>query len=151
VQPVLCGVLEPRWLLGSLRQKPLGPGDPCALTRKVAIYLEPKMAQPQKVSGSHLSQKPLVSVFHTLTRAACPPRSPRANVAPVEPEAETSWAGQTPVLSPGRWQVVSDYVLTFPKCPLRWKCIKITLISNNFKRNKSIEIEKQWISFLLGF
>jgi hypothetical protein len=61
-----------------LRHKPLGLGDPCALTRKVAGCLEPKMALPQKLCGSRLSQKWLSSVFHTVTRAACPPRSPGA-------------------------------------------------------------------------
>ena len=34
-----------------LRHKPLGLADPCALTRKVAGCLEPKMAPPQKLSG----------------------------------------------------------------------------------------------------
>ena len=33
-----------------LRHKPLGLVDPCALTRKVAGCLEPKMAPPQKLS-----------------------------------------------------------------------------------------------------
>ena len=64
------------------------------------------MVPPQKLCGSRLSQQLLASVFHTLTRAACPLRSPGAKVAPAEPEAETSRAGQTPVLSPGRWPVV---------------------------------------------
>jgi hypothetical protein len=50
-----------------------------ALARKVAGCLEPKMAPPQKLPGSRLSQKQLASVFHTITRAACPPRSPRIN------------------------------------------------------------------------
>ena len=53
------------------------------------------MAPPQKLCGSRLFQKLLASVFHTLTRAACPPRSPGTKVAPSEPEAETS-------LGPGR-------------------------------------------------
>jgi hypothetical protein len=77
-----------------------------ALTRKVAGCLEPKMVPPQKVSGSRLSQKLLASVFHTLTRAACPPWSPEPRRLPPGPEAQTSWAGRTPVLSPGRWPVV---------------------------------------------
>jgi hypothetical protein len=64
------------------------------------------MVFPQKLCGSRLSQKRLASVFHTLTRAACPPRSPGTKVASAEPEAETSRAGRTPVLSPGRWPVV---------------------------------------------
>ena len=55
--------------------------DPCALTRKVAGCLEPKMAPPQKLSGSHLSQKLLAFVFHTLTRAACPLRGSGAQEA----------------------------------------------------------------------
>jgi hypothetical protein len=48
------------------------------------------MEPPQKLSGSHLSQKLLASVFHTLTYEACPLWSPRTKVAPAEPEAETS-------------------------------------------------------------
>jgi hypothetical protein len=56
------------------------------------------MAPPQKVCGSRLSQKLLASVFHTLTRAACPPRSPGTKVAPAEAEAQASRAGQTAVL-----------------------------------------------------
>ena len=59
-----------------------GQADPRALTRKVAGCLELKMAPPQKLCGSRLSQKLLASVFHTLTRAACPPRSPGTKVAP---------------------------------------------------------------------
>jgi hypothetical protein len=55
---------------------------------------------------SRLSQKLLASVFHTLTRAACPPQSPGTKVASAEPEAETSRARRTPVLSPGMWLVV---------------------------------------------
>jgi hypothetical protein len=51
------------------------------------------MVPPQKVSGSRLSQTLLASVFHTLTRAACPPWSPGTKVAPAEPEAETSRKG----------------------------------------------------------
>ena len=40
------------------------------------------MVPLQKLSGSRLSLKWLASVFHTLTRAACPPRSPGAKKAP---------------------------------------------------------------------
>ena len=104
VQPALCGVPEPRWLppepeaetSRAGRTPVLSPGrwpvvwsrrwrrlrSSLALARKVAGYLEPKMAPPQKFCGSRLSQKLLASVFHTLTRAACPPRSPGAKVAP---------------------------------------------------------------------
>jgi hypothetical protein len=35
-----------------------------------------KMAPPQKLCDSRPSQKRLASVFHTVSRAACPPRSP---------------------------------------------------------------------------
>ena len=55
---------------------------PSAESRKVAGCLEPKMAPPQKLSGSRLSQKRLASVFHNLTRVACPLRSPGAKEAP---------------------------------------------------------------------
>jgi hypothetical protein len=40
------------------------------------------MAPPQKLCDSRPSQKRLASVFHTVSRAACPPRSPRAKKAP---------------------------------------------------------------------
>ena len=60
--------VESRSQEGSRRQKPLGLVDPCALTRKVAGCLEPKMAPPQKLCGSRPFQKLLASVFHTLTR-----------------------------------------------------------------------------------
>jgi hypothetical protein len=40
------------------------------------------MAPPQKLCDSRLYQKQLASVFHTVTRAACPPRSPGAKKAP---------------------------------------------------------------------
>ena len=56
------------------------------------------MALPQELCGSRLSQKLLASVVHTLTCAGCPPQNPGTKVAPVEPEAEASQAGRTPVL-----------------------------------------------------
>ena len=63
-------------------QNRIFPRSCVALARKVAGCLEPKMAPPQKLSGSRLSQKWLASVFHTVTRAACPPRSPGAKETP---------------------------------------------------------------------
>jgi hypothetical protein len=101
----LSGVWTSSWLKMKAQNR-IFPRSYVALAREVAGCLEPKMVPPQKVSGSRLSQKLLASVFHTLTRVACPPRSPGTKVAPSEPEAETSQAGQTPVLSPGRWRVV---------------------------------------------
>ena len=53
-----------------------------ALARKVAGCLEPKMAPPQKLCDSRPYQKRLASVFHTVSRAACPLRSPGAKKAP---------------------------------------------------------------------
>jgi hypothetical protein len=101
----LSGVSTSSWLKMK-GQNRIFPRSCVALARKVAGCLDVKMAPPQKLSGSRLPQKLLASVFHTLTRAACPPWSPRTKVASVEPEAETSRAGRTPVLSPGRWPVV---------------------------------------------
>lgn len=63
-------------------QNRIFPRSCVALARKVAGCLEPKMAPPQKLSGSHLSLKWLASVFHTLICAACPLRSPGAKEAP---------------------------------------------------------------------
>ena len=57
-----------------------------------------KMVLPQKLCGSHLSQKLLASVVHTLTCAGCFLPSPGTKVATAEPEAEASRAGRTPVL-----------------------------------------------------
>jgi hypothetical protein len=51
------------------------------------------MAPPQKLCGSHLSQKLLASVVHTLTCADCLPQSPRTKVASTQPEAEASALG----------------------------------------------------------
>ena len=47
----------------------------------------PKREVPQKLCGSHLSQKLLVSVVHTLTCADYFQRSPRTKMAPANPEA----------------------------------------------------------------
>jgi hypothetical protein len=56
-----------------------------------------KMALPQKLCGSRVYQKLLASVVHPLTCADCPPQGPRTKMAPAEPEAEASRAGQTPL------------------------------------------------------
>jgi hypothetical protein len=93
----LSGVWTSSWLKMKAQNR-IFPRSCVALARKVAGCLEPKMVPPQKVSGSRLSQKLLASVFHTFTRAACPPRSPGTKVASVDPEAETSQTGWTPVL-----------------------------------------------------
>jgi hypothetical protein len=99
-------------------QNRIFPRSCVALARKVAGSLELKMALPQKLCVSRLSQKLLASVFHTLTCAACPLPSPGAKVALAELEAETSRAGRTPVLSPGRWPVVWSR---------RWCCLRSTV------------------------
>jgi hypothetical protein len=65
-----------------------------------------KMALPQKLCSSHVSQNLLASVVHTLSCADCLPWSPETKVASAEPEAEASLAGQTPVLWPRRWSDV---------------------------------------------
>jgi len=72
----LSGVWTSSWLKMKAQNR-IFPRSCVALPRKVAGCLEPKMAPPQKVSGSRLSQKLLASVFHTLTHAACPLRSPQ--------------------------------------------------------------------------
>ena len=51
---------------GSCRSLP-GWADTCPLAPKVADCLELKMAPPQELCGSRLSQKLLASVFHTPT------------------------------------------------------------------------------------
>jgi hypothetical protein len=70
-----------------------GLADPRALTRKVAGCLELKMAPPQRLCNSRPSQKRLASVFHTVTRAACPPRSPGAKKAPAS-ACDTNLSGR---------------------------------------------------------
>jgi hypothetical protein len=59
----------------------------------------PKQDLSQKLCCFGLSQKLLVSVVHTLTCADYFLRSPGTKMAPTDPEAKASWAGQTPVLS----------------------------------------------------
>ena len=71
----LSGVWTSSWLKMKAQNR-IFPRSCVALARKVASCLEPKMALPQKLCGSRLSQKLLASVFHTLTHAACPPQSP---------------------------------------------------------------------------
>jgi hypothetical protein len=77
----LSGVWTSSWLKMKAQNR-IVPRSCVALARKVAGCLEPKMALPQKHFGSRLSQKLLASVFHTVTCAACPPRSPGAKEAP---------------------------------------------------------------------
>ena len=77
----LSGVWTSSWPKMKAQNR-IFPRSCVALARKVAGCLDPKMAPPQKLCGSRLSQKRLASVFHTLTRAACPPRSPGAKEAP---------------------------------------------------------------------
>ena len=59
-----------------------GRADPRALTRKVAGCLELKMAPPRSSATLARPRNGWHSVFHTVTRAACPPRSPGAKKAP---------------------------------------------------------------------
>ena len=76
----LSGVWTSSWLKMKAQNR-IFPRSCVALARKVAGCLELKMAPPQKLCGSRLAQKLLASVFHTLTRAACPLRSPGAKEA----------------------------------------------------------------------
>ena len=62
----------------------------------------PKQDLSQKRCCLGLSQKLLASVVHTLTCADDFQQSPGTKVAPTDAEAKTSWAGQTPILWPGR-------------------------------------------------
>jgi hypothetical protein len=77
----LSGVWTSSWLKMKAQNR-IFPRSCVALARKVAGCLEPKMAPPQKLCGSCLYQKWLASVFHTVTRAACPPRSPGSKETP---------------------------------------------------------------------
>ena len=77
----LSGVWTFSWLKMKAQNR-IFPRSSVALARKVADCLEPKFVPPQKLSGSCLFQIWLASVFHTLTSAACPPRSPGAKEAP---------------------------------------------------------------------
>jgi hypothetical protein len=70
-----------------------GQADPRALTRKVAGCLELKMVPPQRLCDSRPYQKRLASVFHTVSRAACPPRSPGAKKSPAS-ACDTNLSGQ---------------------------------------------------------
>ena len=97
------GVWTSSWLKMKAQNR-IFPRSCVALARKVASCLESKMSQPQKLCGScrkvagclELRMVPPQnlcdslarprngwhSVFHTVTRAACPPRSPGAKKAP---------------------------------------------------------------------
>ena len=77
----LSGVWSSSWLKVKAQNR-IFPRSCVALARKVASCLELKMALPQKLCGSCLSQKRLASVFPTVTRAACPLRSPGAKETP---------------------------------------------------------------------
>jgi hypothetical protein len=103
----LSGVWTSSWLKMKAQNR-IFPRSCVALARKVADCLEPKMAPPQKLCGSHLSQKLLASVFHTITRAACPPRSPGAKETPAAgPEAQTCWAGGSLCTHQAKFSVMS--------------------------------------------
>jgi hypothetical protein len=81
-----------------------GPGGHLSSGPEVVGCLELKMAPPQKLCGSCLSQKLLAPVVHTLTYADCPPWSPGTKVSPTEPEAEASGPGRHLSSSPeGHW------------------------------------------------
>jgi hypothetical protein len=77
----LSGVWTSSWLKVKAQNR-IFPRSCVALARKVAGCLEPKMAPPQKLCDSRLYQELLASVFHMVSRAACPPRSPGAKKAP---------------------------------------------------------------------
>jgi hypothetical protein len=75
----------------------------------------PKTVLPQKLCGSCLSQKLLASVVHTL---ACVDNflwSSGTKMAPMDPEAKTSRAWGTPVLSLGRWPDVWSLKMALPQ------------------------------------
>ena len=61
-----------------------------------------KMALPQKLCGSRLSQKLLASVVHTLTCAGCFLLSPGTKVAPADLESNSYPPGQGRPLSSGQ-------------------------------------------------
>ena len=63
----------------------------------------PKQDLFQKLCCFGLSQKLLISVVHTLTCADYFLWSPGTKMAPTDPEARASLAGQTPDLWLGRW------------------------------------------------
>jgi hypothetical protein len=98
----LSGVWTSSWLKVKAQNR-IFPRSCVALARKVAGCLESKMAPPQKFCGSRQEggqlsgaedgaapdlcdscpyKKWLASVFHTVTHAACPLRSPGAKKAP---------------------------------------------------------------------
>jgi hypothetical protein len=80
-------------LLKVKAQNRIFPRRCVALARKVADCLESKMSPPQKLCDSRPSQKRLASVFHMVSRAACPPRSPGAKKAPAG-ACDTNLSGQ---------------------------------------------------------
>ena len=128
VQPALRRVPEPRWLPRSLREKPLGPGGPLCSHQEggqlsgaedgatsEALWLSPgrwpvvwsrrwRRLRSSLALSCHRNCWPLYSTPSPVQPALH--RVPEPRWLPPGPEAENSWAGRTPVLSPGRWPVV---------------------------------------------
>ena len=102
----LSGVWTSSWLKMKAQNR-IFPRSCVALARKVAGCLEPKMAPPRSSLALACPRNcwPLYSTPSPVQPALLGVPEPRW--LPPELEAETSRAGRTPVLSPGRWPVVS--------------------------------------------
>jgi hypothetical protein len=84
-------------------------------TSLLAVDEGPKQDLSQKLCCFGLSQMLLASVC-TLSPVQTTIRwSPRTELAPTDPEAKASRAGQTPVLWPGRWSDVWSPKRTLPQ------------------------------------
>jgi hypothetical protein len=89
----------------------------------------PKQVLSQKLCCCGLSQKLLASVVHTLTCADHFRWSPGTKMAPADPEAKASRAGQTPVLWPGRWPDVWSLKRALPQ-KLCGSCLSQKLLAS---------------------
>jgi hypothetical protein len=127
----LSGVWTSSWLKMKAQNR-IFPRSCVALARKVAGCLEPKMAPPQKLCGSRLPRNgwPLYSTPSPVQPALRGVLEPRR--LPQGPEAQTSRAGWTPVLSHQEGGRLSCQLsFKYPISPIN-KLVQLSSITETF-------------------